>query len=214
MTVFLWKHQTTYISVLKIACTSVKSMLFQVENGRPFEPFVANGRSFHIHRLYPSVKFKHLPHDRIADHARFALVRDPIRRFLSAFSNCVLHHRELSAEKAGAELTARGLKPDPELAEFIDHLSDYAAAVPSIDHHCAPMVRFLGMDAGYYAHVFPIEKIAEFQAELSRRVGQDLVAPRLQTGGPKLDPDMLAPRHVRKLRKLYERDYEIFGAWF
>ncbi len=84
MTVFLWKHKLSYIAVPKVACTSVKAMLFEVENGRPFQRCVANGKVFHVHLYYPTLQFTDLPRARIADHARFALVRDPIGRFLSS----------------------------------------------------------------------------------------------------------------------------------
>jgi hypothetical protein len=213
VTVFLWERQTSYLAVPKAACTSIKVMLFAYENQRPWQPFKANGRTFHIHTVYRTLEFTELPTARIARHERLAVLRDPVKRLLSSFSNRVLHHRELSAQHAGPVLARHGLPPDPDLGQFIDRLEDYAAAVPSIFHHTRPMVDFLGVDPDYFAGLYTIERLDDFLAHLSRRLGQAMTLPRLQTGGPKLDPSILTGPQLAKLKKRYEVDYDLYGGW-
>jgi hypothetical protein len=213
MSVFLWSLKTSYIAVPKIACTSVKTMLYEVENGHPFRIFKANGRPYYIHAFYPTMPFADLPQDRIADHARFALVRDPIRRFLSAYANRVRQYRELSVEKAGPALAAAELAPDPDLGTFIARIDDYAAAVGTIAHHTAPLVSYLGREPGYYAGIFGLQQMEGFLAALSARLGRSLDAPRLQADAPKIDPAALAGRHLDALKRRYAEDYETYGAW-
>lgn len=212
MSVFLWDSKTSYIAVPKVACTSLKVMFFEIENKRPWERFRINGQDYHIHRLYPTLAWPDLPHARIADHARLALIRDPVKRALSCFSNRVVHHRELSVEKAGKKLVDRDLPPDPSLALFLDRVQEYSDAVPSIRHHLRPMVDFLGHDAGYFAGIYPIERMDDFLAHLSQQLGMAVEVAKLQTGGPKIDPETLTAGQVAKLKRFYDLDYAAFGS--
>ena len=43
MPVILPDHKLSYFFVPKVACTSLKYMFYEVENGRRFEPFRING---------------------------------------------------------------------------------------------------------------------------------------------------------------------------
>lgn len=215
MTVHLWSRKLSYVSVPKVACTSVKHMFYEVENGREFQPFRAQEQPRHIHNtVYPGVPFNRLPHERIADHRRLALVRDPVRRFLSAYSNRVLHHRELSEAKAGAALRELDLAPDPGLPEFVARLEDYREAAPQILHHTRPMTFSLGRDPGYYAALYDIGRIDDFVADVEAWLGVKVTMRRLQTGGPKIGPEALSAAETRRVREFYTRDYDCFGAHF
>jgi hypothetical protein len=214
VTVILDKQKLTYVAVPKVACTSIKTMFFSVENDFPFRRFSANGRDFHIHTVYPSVTFDRLPQPRIAGHTRLAVVRDPIRRFLSCYSNRVVNLRNLSQKAAGPRLAAAGLPPDPDLPTFVANLEAYAAAVPDIHHHALPQVDFLGSDPAFYARVFGMGELDAFLAEVERVTGRSgLVIPRLQTGGPKIEPDALSATERAKLVQFYAADTAIYGRY-
>lgn len=204
----------SYTPVPKTACTSLKMVFFDVENGREFVPFRRNGREFHIHNVYASVLFNAKQAERLADHRRLILVRDPIRRLLSAYGNRVVHHRELSLASARKELLAHDLAPDPELKEFVAKLPRYAKAVESIDHHARPLVDFAGTDAGHYTRVYRMSEIGELVADVSAIAGRKLPLGRLQTGGPKLSVDDLGRKEIDALREFYAEDYRAFGRWF
>lgn len=213
MTVILDDHKLSYVAVPKVACTSVKSMFFEIENGFAFRMFRASGRHWHIHDFYPSVPFGELPHRGMSGHLRVALVRDPIRRLLSCYGNRVVHHGELSQARTGAALRQAGLPVDPDLRSFVHHLDGYRRAVPSIEHHARPMVDYLGRNPAFYAHLFPMEAIGAF-AELVRHVtGTRAGLERLQTGGPKIPPDTLGPAERRVLETYYAEDYALYGPW-
>lgn len=215
MTVFLWDHKLTYVAVPKVACTSLKHMFFEIENGFPFRSYAANGTRKHIHNAcYPSVTFDRLPHERIADHLRLTLVRDPVQRFLSAYGNRVVALRELSGKQAGVRLRKAGLRPNPSLSEFVDRLEDYRAASASIAHHTDPLTCFLGGDPGYFAEIYNLRNIETFRQRIEAAVGRPVAIPRLQTGGPKLSPDDLSADERRKVEAFYAEDYEVYGAIF
>lgn len=215
MSVILDKYQLFYASVPKVACTSIKNMFFEVENGRRFEPFTINGRHKHIHNIgYRSFLRDAYPEWRITDFHRVTLVRDPVKRFLSAYSNRVLHHRELSMDKAGKKLKELNLEPNPDLDLFVEKHGQYLEAHPSMLHHTRPMTDFLGNNAGYFSKIYPLEDIGQFGREISERVGMDVQIGREQTGGKKFKPSDLTEAQTDKIKAYYKDDYRVFGDYF
>ncbi len=214
MPIVLDDLKLSYTPVPKTACTSLKMVFFDIENGREFVPFRHNGREFHIHKVYASVLFNPKQAGRLADYRRLILVRDPIQRLLSAYGNRVVHHRELSLANARKELFAHDLAPDPGLEEFVTKLPRYMKAVESIDHHARPLVDFAGTDAAYYTRVYRMSEIEDMVADLSAVAGRRLTVGRLQTGGPKLSVDDLGRREIDTLRQFYAEDYRAFGRYF
>lgn len=213
MTVILEDCKIAYFSVPKIACTSIKAMMFEVENGFPLRQFTTNGRKWGIHKFYKSVPFETLPHARIADYGRITVVRDPIRRLLSCYSNRDVFHRELSVRKVGVKLETLNLPPNPDLSAFIENLGSYRMAVPSIQHHARPMVDFLGTDPDYFTRVYRFEELCDFAEDVRRLTGTQVELGRKQTGGPKIDPDTLSAKQVAFLKEYYAADYAAFGAY-
>ena len=214
MTAILDEFKLSYVAVPKVACTSIKTMLFEVENGFAFQHFSASGRSFWIHDFYKSVPFGDLKHAAMADHRRLAVVRDPVRRLLSCYSNRVLHHRELSRDKARKPLRTADLPFNPDLPTFVAHLEGYMAAVDSIRHHALPMVAYLGHDPAYYARVFGMSELDAFVEEVRVASGREVALGRLQTGGPKIDPEALSAAETRRLQAFYAEDYALYGDRF
>ncbi|MES9844974.1 MAG: sulfotransferase family 2 domain-containing protein, partial [Candidatus Sedimenticola sp. 6PFRAG5] len=69
-----------YFPIPKVACTSIKTALFIVEHDRPHDPVLDDGSN--VHQFY---KRKCREIDDCG--FRFIVIRDPIRRFLSAYNN-------------------------------------------------------------------------------------------------------------------------------
>lgn len=215
MTVTLTKHKLTYFPIPKVACTSLKQMFYRIETGQPFVPQTAkdDGLRQNIHDVYPTRPFAELERSLIADHERLVVVRDPIRRFLSCYSNRVLHHWELSKQHISPDMIAEGATPNPSLDEFIEKLGLYRRVSRSIHHHSAPMVRYIGRNPDYFQGLFNIRQMEQFTTRVQRITGVDFVPGRSQTGGPKIDVNSLKPRQIKKLRKIYEADYDIYGRY-
>ena len=214
MSVILDQYELFYAAVPKVACTSLKSMFFELENGHPFAPYKVNGRMKNVHNIgYRSMLRDTYPEGRIANFHRVTLVRDPVKRFLSAYSNRVLHHRELSREKAGKKLRELNLEPNPDLDLFVEKHADYLEAHPSILHHTRPMVDFLGKDAGYFSKIYPMEDMDQFARDISDRVGKEVTVGREQTGGRKFQLSDLSEAQTRKIRDYYETDYRVFSDY-
>ena len=215
MPCILPEHKLSYIPVPKIACTSLKNLFYQIENGRRFETYQINGRIRDIHKLYPSMPFKDLNRTPMADHQRLAVVRDPLSRVLSCYRNRVAEKGALSEARVGPALAERNLKPDPSLSEFIGAFKRYQRVSPEVMHHSSPLSVFLGTDPSYYTKIYALSNIGEFVAHVSETVGQQLELEHLQTGGPKLSVEAdMTEQERAKIRRIFAEDYQIFGEYF
>lgn len=204
-----------YMPIPKVACTSIKQMLYMAEHGRRFEPYKGkNGKTMFIHDAYPAIPFDKIDHALIADCDRIAVVRDPVLRVLSAYSNRVVFHRELSAEKQGEILKKLDLAPDPDLATFVDRLDEYAAAFSGIHHHTRPQVDFLGYDPTYLSKIYRFSELEMLAEDVRRRTGTEVQLPWLQKGGPKIPISALSRAQQDKLHDMFADDYVAFGHWF
>lgn len=189
-------------------------MFFELENGFPFKGYMVNGKRRHIHQYYASSLWENVPHKRVANFQRVTLVRDPVERFLSAYSNRVVHHKELSPAKTGPNFENKGLEYNPGLDLFIERFEDYYAASGSIFHHMRPMVDFIGEEASYFSKVYNIKDITQFLVDISEHVGVDLTIGRLQTGGPKLKKENLTEPQLTRIKSFYKNDYRAFHNYF
>lgn len=191
----------------KSAGTSIRAILFELENGRPFEPYTVQGKPVDANALVANFRFDRVDHAALEGFHRIAVIRDPIRRFLSAYSNRVLHYRELSEDAAGPKLDALGLAPDPDLETFVTSIGRYVTASKSIRRHTRSQQVFLGRDPAYFDAVFRVEDLRAFPRHLERRYGcPPLALPRLQTGGPKLRPDDVGKDTMEAIRAIVKDD--------
>ena len=171
----------------KAGGTSLRAFLFHAENGFPFRDYSVQGARVDANMLAANYRFNRLNLAEFKDFRRFALVRDPVKRFLSGYSNRVLHYRELSIEAAGRELLREGLPPDPDIATFIDNYIGYLRCSKPLARHFLKQQKFIGADAAYYERIFRLEQIDELIDFVNAECGTEAKMPRLQTGGPKLD---------------------------
>ncbi|WP_162784801.1 sulfotransferase family 2 domain-containing protein [Paracoccus suum] len=211
MAIIVDKYKLAYLPVPKIACTSLKEVFYRIENDHDFVPAVRNSGMFHIHHFYPTPPFRTVPRWRMKEHYRFCVVRDPIKRLLSCYSNRVRHHRELAARHLSAEAVAAGAIADPDLETFVERLEVYRKHSGQILHHSDPQVVFLGPDVGYFSRVFQMNELDQLTAELRERTGLALELPHSQSGGPKLSPGDLSVAARDKLLRFYRADYDAYS---
>ncbi len=209
MTVHIHRASLTYFALPKVACTSLKHFFHEVRTGQPFFP-PHPGR--HIHHVHPTRLVDDLPMNFIGADERILVLRDPIRRVVSAYRNRVHGHKELSKAKAGLALEAHGLAPYPTLTKFVDQLEQYQEAVPSIRHHTRPVVDFIGHDISYFTRVYDISEVESLVAFVNRKMGTDVQLQRRQTEGGPQTIDDLGPAQREKLLDYYKEDYKAFGS--
>lgn len=210
MAIVVDKIKVAYIPAPKVACTSLKMMFYRIENGKDFISSVRNSKGYYIHSYYFSNPFSGTPFQRIQGYSRICVARDPIKRFLSSYSNRVCFHKELTANRLSKEAVDSGAIPNPNLEEFVDRLEIYRKHSWSIQHHTDPQVNFLGSDKNYYSKVYQMNELEQLRADLSALAGEELELPHLQSGGPKIGIDSLSSNAVEKLKKFYAKDYEAY----
>ncbi|MFD1912116.1 sulfotransferase family 2 domain-containing protein [Halodurantibacterium flavum] len=213
MSAFIDAFKLSYFSVPKTACTTLKTAFFALENGRPFADFRCSGKWYYIHNFYPSSGFKAAPHDRIADHARFAVVRDPLARAVSCYRNRVVHYRELGPGRISDEFVEKGAVPDPSLDYFLRRLQLYREASVSIRHHTDPLTFFLGTDPAYFDTIYAMRDIDKFAERVAQITKRTMVLGREQTGGPNITPDQVSDEVAERVREFYAQDYQVFGRY-
>jgi hypothetical protein len=167
--------------------TSLRAFLFHAENGFPFRDYSVQGVRYDANTLAGNYRFNHHSQEGVERFRRFALLRDPVTRFLSGYSNRVLHFRELSIEAAGPMLLQEGLPPDPDITTFTENYVGYLRCSKPVARHFLKQQKFIGSDPGYYERIFTLERIDELAAFVNAECKTDARMPRLQTGGPKLD---------------------------
>lgn len=207
MAVILSNIRLAYFPVPKNACTSLKLMLFDVENGFPFPRLMANGALHHIHKLYPSELIKPAHWTSTKAMLRIAIVRDPIDRFLSAYSNRVLHHREI--EKAPKR--PKNLSAMPSVSELIDNLDEYRC-IWTISHHTAPQVEFIGKELAQFYRVFPFEHLQDCAALICELAERNIALPHEQAMGPRISRADLSRSNLKKLQSFYAADYALLSG--
>jgi hypothetical protein len=167
--------------------TSLRAFLFHVENGFPFRDYYVQGERFDANMLNINFRYSRVDHDALAGLRRYALVRDPVKRFLSGYSNRVLHYRELSIKAAGRQLLREGLAPDPDLATFLDNYIGYLSCSKSLARHFLKQQRFVGYTPDEYERIFRLEEIDSLVDYVNGECGTKAKMPWLQTGGPSFD---------------------------
>lgn len=189
-------------------------MAYLLENGREFEPFVVAGKERSVHWCYTTRPFDRQPSSGAG--IRVALVRDPVRRFTSFYKNRILFKGAADVHQFD-RLANQQMRSTPTPSYLIKNLDDYRKLVPTIDHHAARQVEFLGRDLSYYDYVFAANSVPAFEAFMSGLAGHDVRLPHQQVSGSK---DVSLPWLTRRtVKRYYGEDYEVYaealssGVW-
>lgn len=214
MPLLLPDHQLAFFFVPKVACTSMKALFYEIENGAPFVPFRVNGAMQHLHDFYSFQRFEKVRHRKIADWTRLAMVRDPAARVVSCYRNRVLAQKALVIGGAAAAVAAAGLDPKPDLETFVQRLPAYRKASPAVRFHTEPLSHALGENRDYFTRIYRFSEIQALADEVARITGTALTLPHLQTRGPEMSTADLSPPARARIAALYAEDYSLWGAWF
>lgn len=207
------KHSIGYLPLPKVANTSIKHTMYELENGRRFTS--TSPEIPHIHQYF---RMNTAPIDGAA--FRFVVIRDPIKRFLSAYANRVIHHKELSESYIRAQLDQKK-KPeidmdtflyDPDLGEFIDNLANYQK-VTSILVHTRPLCTLIA-DLGFFTKVYPFESLPDLVRDLSKITEKKIRLRHAQSGGPKISLASLSAGQLEKLRQYFHEDYQFLKDFY
>ena len=202
-----------YLPLPKIANTSIKHAIFEIESQTRYNPTNFEGQ--YIHDYFRDRK---TPIDDAA--FRFVVIRDPIKRFLSAYSNRVIHHHELSGaviqasseNQLSSEINPEKFSADPTLSNFIENLVIYQK-IPSILTHTCPQSTLIH-NLGIFSKVYKIEALSELEDDLSKITHKPIRFRNAQSEGPKFELGSLDSKQLEKLRLYYQEDYRLLQPWY
>jgi len=195
-----------YKDLPKVACTSIKKTLYGLENREVYR-YEDTGRDVHDYFWEKKVEIDKCD-------IKVIVIRDPVKRFLSAYSNRVGYHGECSrlyVEKNSPHLVEKIKSFDPALNDFVQDLDIYRE-IKSIGWHVKPMFDHDVRDLSFFTHVFKIENISFFSDLLSKVYDEKVQFGREQTGGVKLALKDLSEDSLDYLLNFYKDDYEFLSS--
>jgi hypothetical protein len=208
------KFRIAYFPVPKCACSSAKNALYELANGKPYID-QSPGKTMHLHKIFPTGSgFKIEEWQRASDLGclKICIVRDPLDRLRSAYTNRVIFHQEInldSLRRASIEF----LPCKPTFEEFADNLNEYQS-IPSILHHTLPITHYLGEDSSRYDQIFNLASIEEFFCLLDSFSDRRITRYHRQNGGGAISVPPLSQSTLNKLLEYYKSDYNSFANYF
>lgn len=173
--IFLARHKIVYWPIPKNACTSMKFALYQLDTGRNFR----SDYDFQVHAAYPTLANGGLSDRRVsADHLKCIIVRDPIERFISGFSNRVVYHNGL------ADIEMRASKREAaimDINEFAARFEFFLRKSSSIHHHFQPQMDYVRHVLDCSDLVVDLKEISKVERAIQERA-PEFSMERRQTG--------------------------------
>ncbi len=207
-----------YQPVPKNACTTIKTMLFHADAGRPFDIAAqSSAPDGHIHHVYPTVPADAARLVHVDRYDLVVVVRDPLARFVSGYRNRIATYRDVQrsvqARPEAAQILAEaGLPAVPDINTFATRLPVYMRACGTTAHHFRPQVQYLRAALPLAARMWGMQDLAGIAALLSERAGFDVPLPHLQTAGNTLAVDPLNEGRLASLRRIYAEDWDLVAA--
>ena len=161
----------------------------------PEYKFNEDSKYKNLDKKYNLVNFlpSYTPFEKIDVYEKCCIIRNPIKRFISAYKNRVLFHKDFGF---------RNLNID----EIIEKLENN-----SFDNkHFLPQSYWLGSDLRYFTIVSNISNMETFINGVNNFFQNKVEFPRIQTGGA--DENItLTDSQIIKLKKIYSSDYDLIG---
>lgn len=167
------EHNIVFFSAPKVASSSIKKMLYEVIFGHRFKVVQPDGSRLKIHGDFSGTKrFLEIPKGKYDSWIKVTIVRDPVERIISAYTNKVFDLSLLTEKHVKREALDRlELSFDPPLDYFLKNLERYRILSRTVMHHTDPFTVFLGHDLSYFDHVFKFNQLKELEAYISDRTG-------------------------------------------
>lgn len=189
----------------KVLSSTLKNLAFEIDTGKQFESFRANGKDHWVHRYYPLRPLKN--NELEGEVLKIAIIRDPVDRFISMYRNRVLLRRPNSEEEF-IVLPELGLELVPDINTLAVNLEAYREAVRDIRHHTTPQSVFLGKDLAVFDHVIWFSDIGKLTSLLEERTKSQLLLPHINRSSSTFY-ERLSRESLGKLRDFYASDYEL-----
>jgi len=212
MVIAVPEYRLAYAAVPKAGCSSVKAMLAQVDPNVALPPLEkTTNRTWHA--LYPTQRYRKWRWKQYRSDFFFTVIRDPVKRLMSVYTNRVVQKRELFKSR-NIKSGHLGLPADPDPDFFFQNLREYMQAAAVIKHHALPTWMFTGRDLAFYDCVFRTDEMNELAHELSERTGSLVESMRANSSEQRLEFDDLASETRDALRPVLIEEYVHLRGYF
>ena len=204
------RFKIAYVLIPKCACSTVQTIVRYLENGQEEKSKIISMPKYQSHKIY-RLKMENLA----ASYFNFVVVREPIKRFLSAFSNKILYSRILETIQLTSQyLSIAHLGVNPKINWMVENLELYSEMSGDWEYHIRPQHTFMGNQIKGFDRVFQVERLGELGEKLSEITGFEVNLPRINTGGRKISLAGLSEKSMKKLIDFYARDYELLKDYY
>ena len=211
MVICIKAHKIAYMAVPKAACSSVKAALCAIDPDARMPKAKVIDWVDELHIQYPTKRFRLQRWKLYEDHWRFTVIRDPLKRLMSVYSDRIKQKRDLLRSR---KLRKSDLLDDPDPDFFFEHLQDYSSLSSVIKHHILPASIFIGPDLTRYDKVYRVEDLDQLAEDISNRINAPVLIPRLNKSAYSLSFDDLSPKAKAVIRKHLDSDYTLLSRYY
>lgn len=131
---------------------------------------------------------------------RFCVVRDPVDRFVSGFTNRILFHR-----KPNVSIT---------IEEFIANIDTLLKdeLFKDAKMHFTTQTHYIGKNPNLFTHIFNIKELTKVKELFENYLNITLPDLHLQKNG-RLQKPQLTEQQIQWIKNRYRIDYQIYGQW-
>tara|TARA_Y100000590_G_scaffold84475_1_gene94385 strand:- start:2690 stop:3340 length:651 start_codon:yes stop_codon:yes gene_type:complete len=130
--------------------------------------------------------------EKVDANIKCCIIRDPIDRFISSYKNRILFHKDKSFDNHSIDMVLEKLE-----AGLFEN------------KHFLPQNYFLGDNLNYFQIYADVKNINFFQNKINEFFEKNIEFPKLQTGGKNF-LIKLNKKQIRRVKNIYQKDYEIF----
>ena len=192
--------RTVYYPIPKNASSTLREVFFEIDNGFAFRPFEINGKRMDLFWLYRNQEMFQ-PASAPMGFESIAVVRDPVRRFVSFYKWAVTDNN-------------CGFERDIEINEFVTDFETHLKSSPKVRFHLAPQTMFIGKDLGFFDRVFQVENLRDLEAYLSKRAGVPVRLPISNPSATAKASPTLSDASIRRIMDLYHEDYKLLAQFY
>ncbi|MEX0282784.1 MAG: sulfotransferase family 2 domain-containing protein [Arenibacterium sp.] len=210
MVVSVKSHGVAYWPVPKAGCSSVKAMLAQIDPD--YETKAQEYTENHLHKVYQTRPFKQVRFDAHESDFRFTVLRDPIRRLMSVYTNRVVQKRDLENRRLTMERSNLPVYPSPDT--FFLNLKAYCKASSRILHHAKYSGYFCGYQLDKYDRVYRTDEMEVLARDLSDVSGRKVKTGRENASSMTLEFNDLREKTRDTIRPFLEKEYRHLSGYF